>query len=436
MYVSPLSAPEIKHNFNLLRDTFNMFNPDCPDCGGEFCPVDDFTYEIVSPTPTPTAGPSPILVAINITPSNPSIFVGDTIQMTATGIYSDGSSTDITNICDWQSMDFALITVNNDTDKGLVTGIDSGLTSVIASLNSINGVTDVSVYLSSQSPFQLGRIHIPDERDNRYLIKDHFQLIKSVTRVVPTTPTPTKTKTPTPTPTKTRSVTSTPTPTPTITPTHSNGVTPIPTMSVTPTKTGSPTPTPTIVGLTNRYWDDNMWWGNQGNTPQCVGYAWAHWIADGPITHTGVQPPISPTLIYQQAQLVDEWPGTNYDGTSVRGGAKYLNNSGKIGNYYWAYDVQTLINTILQLGPVVVGTNWYYNMFYPNSNGVISIGGSLAGGHAYVLNGVDTVNKLFRIKNSWGQSWGKSGHAFISFTDMTRLINENGEICLAIENNF
>ena len=46
MYVTPLSAPEIKHNFKLLKDTFNMFNPDCPDCGGEFCPVDDITYVI------------------------------------------------------------------------------------------------------------------------------------------------------------------------------------------------------------------------------------------------------------------------------------------------------------------------------------------------------------------------------------------------------
>jgi hypothetical protein len=303
LYIEPLSADEVKHNFNLLKDTFDMFNPDCPDCGENFCPTNDFTFEI-----TP----------------------------------------------------------------------------------------------SEQLPqFQLGRIHIPDERDNNYLIKDHFLTIKD--RIV-ITPTPTPTKTKTPTPTKSRSIT--------------------------------PTPTPTNVGITSKYWDDNVWWGNQGNTPMCVGYAWAHWIADGPVTHTGVQPPIAPNLIYYEAQKVDEWPGENYDGTSVRGGAKYLTNSGKVGNYYWAYDVQTLINTILQLGPVVVGTNWYYNMFYPNSNGVISIGGSLAGGHAYVINGVDTVNKLFRIKNSWGQSWGKSGHAFITFTNMTRLINEHGEICLAIENNF
>ena len=318
MYVEPLSSDEVKHNFNLLKDTFNMFNPDCPDCG-EICLINDFTYEIITPEELPT--------------------------------------------------------------------------------------------------FQLGRIHIPDERDKNYLISNYFDYI--VNKISPTkTPTPTKTKTPTPTKTKSVVITSTPT----ITPSHTKNVT--------------PTPTPTIVGLTSKYWDDNMWWGNQENTPMCVGYAWAHWVADGPVTHNGTQPPIAPTLIYQQAQLVDEWPGTNYDGTSVRGAAKYLNTAGKIGSYYWAYDVQTLINTLLQIGPVVVGTNWYYNMFYPNSNGVISIGGSLAGGHAYVINGVDTVNRLFRIKNSWGQSWGKSGHAFISFTDMTRLINENGEICLAIENNF
>lgn len=329
MYVEPLSADEVKHNFNLLKDTFNMFNPDCPDCG-EICPVNDFTYVITTPEELP--------------------------------------------------------------------------------------------------PFELGRIHIPDDRDNNYLIKDHFQLIKSVTRVVRVVPTKT------PTPTKTRSIT--PTPTPTLTKTRSITPTPTPTPTNTRSIMLTPTPTPTIAGLTSKYWDDNVWWGNQGNTPQCVGYAWAHWIADGPVVHSGIQPPVNPTLIYQQAQLVDEWPGTNYNGTSVRGGAKYLNSTGKIGNYYWAYDVQTLVNTLLQIGPVVVGTNWYYNMFYPNSNGVISIGGSLAGGHAYVINGVDTVNRLFRIKNSWGQSWGKTGHAFISFTDMTRLINERGEICLAIENNF
>ena len=58
MYVSPLSAPEVKHNFNLLKDTFNMFNPDCPDCGENFCPTNDFTFTINGPTPTPSITPT------------------------------------------------------------------------------------------------------------------------------------------------------------------------------------------------------------------------------------------------------------------------------------------------------------------------------------------------------------------------------------------
>jgi hypothetical protein len=56
MYVTPLSAPEVKHNFNILKNTFRMFNPDCPDCSTEICPPDDFTYTIgdISTTTTTT----------------------------------------------------------------------------------------------------------------------------------------------------------------------------------------------------------------------------------------------------------------------------------------------------------------------------------------------------------------------------------------------
>jgi hypothetical protein len=185
--------------------------------------------------------------------------------------------------------------------------------------------------------------------------------------------------------------------------------------------------------LTQRYWDANGWWGDQGNTPQCVGYSWSHWLEDGPVQQSGIPPIIKPFDIYKNAQKLDQWIGENYEGTSVRGGVKYLKNIGKVKSYYWAFDVQTLSETILKLGPVVVGTNWYNGMFYPNKTGLIKISGQMVGGHAYLINGVDTKTKQFRIKNSWSKSWGNGGHAFISFNDMSRLIKENGEICLAIE---
>jgi hypothetical protein len=543
MYMTPLSAPEVKHNFKLLKDTFNMFNPDCPDCSTIICETNDLEYEIqespvnicfsyelsnlptptatqtftvtptTTPTPTPTQRPpynpstvtvcgriitnenstltilgdgTPIPYAANITEWNNHLnnntpcytywqfnpsesYRGCLYNQTAINnlppagwrglttqdvqyFYDCNPYQPVENLYaafpgNWNLTEW--INTSNAGETGLnFQGYGSPLYNDFTNdiLWNYDGRNESHGYSPSTYPYygsfigilaggyvnwgdylgytnrdplysrfikipttlpqQLGRIHIPDERDIKYLIKDHFQSIKDRIRVTPT-------RTPTHTPTKTKPVT------PTVTPTH----------TTTPTHSGSNV-------FTIKYWNDNSWWGNQGNTPQCVGYAWAHWIADGPVIHSGVQPPVNPTLIYQQAQLVDEWVGTNYDGTSVRGGVKYLQNSGKVSNYYWAFDVQTMVNTILNIGPVVVGTNWYNNMFYPNPNGVISIGGSLAGGHAYVINGVDTVTRQFRIKNSWGQSWGKQGHAFISFTDMTRLINENGEICLAVENNF
>lgn len=185
--------------------------------------------------------------------------------------------------------------------------------------------------------------------------------------------------------------------------------------------------------ITSRFWDDNGWWGNQGNTPQCVGYAWAHWLEDGPVGQSGIAPIIQPKIIYEQAQKLDEWPGENYQGTSVRGGVKALQIAGKVRSYYWGFDLNSLINAVLYYGPVVVGTYWYYNMFFPNQKGFITPTGRIMGGHAYVINGVDTNRQYLRIKNSWGRGWGINGSAYMSLTDMSKLIRQNGEVCIATE---
>lgn len=182
-----------------------------------------------------------------------------------------------------------------------------------------------------------------------------------------------------------------------------------------------------------KYWNPSGWWGDQGNYPHCVGYAWAHFIDDGPIVHKKEGAEIDPVLIYTEAQKIDEWEGENYAGTSVRAGAKVLQGMGHIGMYTWAFDLETLVNAVLTTSPVVVGTNWYRGMFYPNGEGIIKPNGQLDGGHAYLINGVNVNKAMFRIKNSWSKKWGKKGHAYISFDDFDKLLQQDGEACLAFE---
>jgi len=182
-----------------------------------------------------------------------------------------------------------------------------------------------------------------------------------------------------------------------------------------------------------RYWKDNYWIGNQGPHPYCVGFAWTGWLEAGPIRPiTRRKPCINPAWIYNEAQKVDEWPGESYEGTSVRAGAKVLQKAGYIQSYHWTTDFQDIKRVLLDIGPVVVGTNWHTRMNNPR-NGIIRARGKLLGGHAYMLTGINCRRRLVRILNSWGTSWGRGGHAFIPFGDLAKLIRAQGEVCLAVE---
>jgi hypothetical protein len=167
---------------------------------------------------------------------------------------------------------------------------------------------------------------------------------------------------------------------------------------------------------------------DQGSAASCVGHAWYQWFGASPIR----QRPITADGIYELAKHFDEWDGTNYDGTSLRGAAKVLMITGHIREYRWSFDIDSTIEHVLGNGPVVVGTNWYSGMSDPG-NGMMQVKGGVLGGHSYLVYGADTRKELFKIRNSWGTSWGVKGNSRISFTDFDRLIGEAGEVCAAIE---
>jgi hypothetical protein len=189
--------------------------------------------------------------------------------------------------------------------------------------------------------------------------------------------------------------------------------------------------------LRKRDWFADGWWGDQGYTPQCVAYAWLHWLNDGPVLYSALpsrRPGHDPNDVYCTAQTYDPWPGdcTNpqYDGTALRSGAKVIQERGHIANYYWANTVDEIVTALLELGPVVMGTNWYTGMDLPDFQGYVRPTGSYGGGHAYLLNGVDLDKGWVRIKNSWGRNWGKGGHAYLTLADLGFLMNAYGEACV------
>ena len=169
---------------------------------------------------------------------------------------------------------------------------------------------------------------------------------------------------------------------------------------------------------------------DQSSQPHCVGFSWKQWLQGSPVrTKTGP----AAGSIYSEAQKIDDWPGENYEGTSVRAGAKVLEDLGHIAEYRWCYDIDTLRNWILTKGPVVLGTTWTADMFSVDKHGFVYPTGSVVGGHAYLCYGYSDRFKAFRCVNSWGSAWGQNGRFFIRENDVQQLLDDEGEACAAVE---
>jgi len=82
------------------------------------------------------------LQSIGVTPSNPSLGAGTTLQLAATGTYSDQSTQDLTPSAAWTSSDAGVVTVSS---AGLITAVAPGSATVTATSGSVAGSTTVTV---------------------------------------------------------------------------------------------------------------------------------------------------------------------------------------------------------------------------------------------------------------------------------------------------
>ena len=92
-----------------------------------------------STTVTVTAA---VLTAIKVTPVNPSIAKGTTVQLTATGTFSDSTTQDLTASVSWTSSAVGTATVD---PGGLVHGTTPGPATITATQGTISGSTSVTV---------------------------------------------------------------------------------------------------------------------------------------------------------------------------------------------------------------------------------------------------------------------------------------------------
>jgi hypothetical protein len=170
---------------------------------------------------------------------------------------------------------------------------------------------------------------------------------------------------------------------------------------------------------------------DQGQTPRCVGYSTRQLLASSPHRYKKVDP--TADEIYAGAQQNDEWPGTNYDGTSDRGSMKYLQGLNIIASYHWAKDVEEACQYVLTTGPILVGAEWMNDMFNPSSTGFVKPTGGVAGGHEFLLYGYNHKAWTISFCNSWGTSWGLKGKFKMNRTDFENLIANQGDMCAAVE---
>jgi trimeric autotransporter adhesin len=87
-----------------------------------------------------------ILAAIEISPQGPSIPTGGAEQFTATGLYSDGSTAEITTTAAWASSSASVAVISNTPgSQGLATSAGTGITRISASLGSPTSSTTLTV---------------------------------------------------------------------------------------------------------------------------------------------------------------------------------------------------------------------------------------------------------------------------------------------------
>jgi len=170
---------------------------------------------------------------------------------------------------------------------------------------------------------------------------------------------------------------------------------------------------------------------DQGSEGACTGFSTAQEAAAKPVMVKNVTNDLA-REIYHRARQLDEWPGEDYEGSSVLAAVKAGAERNWYKEYRWAFGEDDLALAVGYKGPAILGIPWYEGMCKPDAAGIIAVTGKVLGGHAILCNGYNAKKSLYRLHNSWGADWGVAGDCFISAADIDRLLHEKGEACIPV----
>lgn len=139
--------------------------------------------------------------------------------------------------------------------------------------------------------------------------------------------------------------------------------------------------------------------------------------------------------LYARATQLDQWSGNEWpgadDGSDGLSVAKAMKELGLISSYTHSFSLAQTLGALV-LGPVMIGIPFYESMFNLNRAGFMIPGGQIAGGHEMCLVGINAQGSYVIGINSWGPKWGMRGRFKMAFTDLGRLLSEDGDATVPI----
>jgi len=94
----------------------------------------------------------------------------------------------------------------------------------------------------------------------------------------------------------------------------------------------------------------------------------------------------------------------------------------KISSFVSTTSLDTIKSYLQKYGPGYCGFAVYTDFSYYSSGVYRFSSGSLRGYHAVTIVGFDDAKSAFKVKNSWGSSWGEGGYFWIGYDQMNNSI--------------